>query len=173
MQMTGYYIFYYIIHFFIAAIICSIAGAINPVLGGLSIFISFFTLFYTAYYAALKRTQGQTKQNKNTSSLNDNKVTIRITTSYDDDEDYDYYEQEKNQLVSPTETINIAGFNIEDALLYTNKNGVKSRLSHVIPQKLKVNSNGNRGRIDYWPSYSANYSCVCTESILKREIRAL
>jgi len=153
MQMIGYYIYYYIIHFFAAAIICAIAGAINSTLGGLCVFISFFAIFFTAYSSAKNRINGKTKSNNSYQS--DNNITIKVTTSYDNyDDDYEYDDNEKNIVVSPSEKIKIAGLEIEGALLYINTSGVKSRLPHVIPQKLKINEKGKKGELYYWPSYS-------------------
>lgn len=153
MQMIGYYIYYYIIHLFVAALICGVAGAVNSTLGGFFIFISFFALFGTAYSSAKKKVHSLSMPDRGTYDSSNN-ISIRFTTSYSDYDDEDYDNSEKNILVSPRETIKLSGLEIEGALFYTNTGGTKSRLPHVIPQKLKVSPNGSKESLNYWPSYS-------------------
>lgn len=159
MEFIGNYIKNLFIHSFIAGVVIAIAGAIHPGLGGLAIFFSIFGVFITAYKATFKdMTESDKKRGYLNSKSNQTKTdisafTIKVTSSYDKDDHYGY-DDEVYELIEPSEKINIAGFEIENCLLYVNNKGTKSGMSHLIPQKLKVNQSGARNEIGYWPSYS-------------------
>ena len=155
MKRLGYFFGYLTLDFIVGLIIVAISSYflwnfLTAIIG----FLTLIAIIPMAWQQSLSKVNESSigDNNQNNMHNNHNSITIRMSGSYDDDEDYD--DAKNSKWYGNGEDIKIHEFKISNPLIYISNSGKKSSACHVVPTKLKISKKESYDSIGYWPSYS-------------------